>query len=269
MGIKLYPHAATKTPTIGTDDTHGLDSAFGYLPSASAQTYAMATVTGPTAPLQFTSGGTLKSFVSDAIESAITISGNITINIRAKVDNAAANATVEIKILRVDSTGAILSTVVAVAPSPIPAALTTTDAAINYTVTPTSTTFAADDRIVVQIYIDDANAVNMVTGHTVTISIDAGNGSTVAGDTWVQFTENIPFKVSAVIAPTPQTPIQAVAGASAYRWPESRLPVEMRGNDGTLGRLVFWMAANPDPTGAYYNGPGPLTDIVVVRWPSA
>lgn len=42
-------------------------------------------------------------------------------------------------------------------------------------------------------------------------------------------------------------------------------PVLMRGYDGTLLAEVYWMANTIDSTGAEYAGPGPLTDIVVVK----
>lgn len=42
-------------------------------------------------------------------------------------------------------------------------------------------------------------------------------------------------------------------------------PVLMRGYDGTLLAQAYWMANTIDSTGAEYAGPGPLTDIVVVK----
>jgi hypothetical protein len=46
------------------------------------------------------------------------------------------------------------------------------------------------------------------------------------------------------------------AGGVTYR---------MRGYDTTLTQTVFWSAPIVDSTGAYYGGPGPLTDILVQK----
>jgi len=40
---------------------------------------------------------------------------------------------------------------------------------------------------------------------------------------------------------------------------------EMRAQDGSLGHPVFWTAGLIDTTGAFYTGPGPLTDVVVFK----
>lgn len=37
----------------------------------------------------------------------------------------------------------------------------------------------------------------------------------------------------------------------------------MRARDATLASIVFWSAPEVDAVGAFYTGPGPLTDIVV------
>lgn len=42
-------------------------------------------------------------------------------------------------------------------------------------------------------------------------------------------------------------------------------PVLMRGYDGTLLAQAYWMANTIDSTGAEYTGPGPLTNIVVIK----
>lgn len=39
----------------------------------------------------------------------------------------------------------------------------------------------------------------------------------------------------------------------------------MRGFDGTLNDYVYWSAQQPDPGGARYSGPGPLSDVVVTH----
>jgi hypothetical protein len=37
----------------------------------------------------------------------------------------------------------------------------------------------------------------------------------------------------------------------------------MRAYDTTLAQYVYWFTASLDAAGIYYDGPGPLTDIVV------
>lgn len=37
----------------------------------------------------------------------------------------------------------------------------------------------------------------------------------------------------------------------------------MRAYDTTLGQYVYWRTADLDPTGEFYDGPGPLVDIVL------
>lgn len=39
----------------------------------------------------------------------------------------------------------------------------------------------------------------------------------------------------------------------------------MRGRDTTLAVIVFWTASYLDSAGATYVGPGPLTDVVLMR----
>lgn len=272
MSTKIYLHAATATPTVGTDSTHYADTSPGAVVPASATTYVTSTVTGPTAPIQTTTtgGGAALTWISAPISNAVTIAGTATINIRAKVDNAAANATVEGQILRLDSGGNILSTVVAVPPVTIPSSLTTSDAAINYTATPSSTAFSVGDLIGFRIFIDDGNAATMATGHTVTISIDAGQGLATAGDTWIQFTEQVIMQLSGQLDGYSIADLSNTERSkTGYLWPSPNIPgvvvtYKMRATDTTLVATVYWIATIIDSTGSQYTGPGPLTNIVRV-----
>src|SRR5207245_11800732 len=58
--------------------------------------------------------------------------------------------------------------------------------------TPTSTSFAVGDRIVVRWWINDAGG-NMGSNKTVTTDYD-GKTAAADGDTWVQFNENLSFQ---------------------------------------------------------------------------
>jgi hypothetical protein len=67
------------------------------------------------------------------------------------------------------------------------------------TLTPTSTTFAAGDRLVVVIYNDDGNGVTEASGRNWTLDYDAATG--VDGDTYLSFTETLSFAADANNAP--------------------------------------------------------------------
>lgn len=218
MAQKLYLRAVSGTPTVGTDQTRQATTDPGVAALASATLLTMATVAGPTAPLQYTNGGTPITWISPAVAVAITISGTITINLRGKVSAAAANATLEASVVHLDSSGNVLSTIAAVPPAAIPAAMGPSDAAVSYTVTPTSTSLAVGDHIGIRVYIDDGNGVNMAAGQTVTLSLDANNATAGQGDSWVQFTETVQYLLSGTLETPPPADIVATPGASGQTW---------------------------------------------------
>jgi hypothetical protein len=105
-----------------------------------------------------------------------------------------ANAAINCIIQRLDSTGAIISTIVQTART---VELGTSSAVANFTATPTSTNMKKGDRFRVRVYFDDA-ASDMVTGHTCTFSYASPNAA-VDGDSWVQFTET--FGLTSPVVP--------------------------------------------------------------------
>ncbi|MBI4457919.1 hypothetical protein HY633_03075, partial [Candidatus Uhrbacteria bacterium] len=147
------------------------------------------TVTPPTTATQFTktNGGTGQIWYTNPLN-AVTVSGNVTFNLRAKESATSANSTITAELLRADNSGAILSTIVSVQLSQ--SELTTTDAAKNWTKAPTSTALSAGDRLAVRVYIDDGSGVTMGNGRTVTMTID-GPSAGAAGDSYVQLTEAV------------------------------------------------------------------------------
>ena len=148
------------------------------------------TVAGPTSGVQITktAGGTLLAWISAPLASAGTISGTVTLNTWASESAAPANSGMQVTVHKYSggSEGAaFLNTEKGTE-------LTTSIANQNWTGTPTSTSFAIGDRIVVKWWINDAGG-NMGTGKTVTADYD-GTGAGADGETYVQFTENLSFQ---------------------------------------------------------------------------
>lgn len=140
-------------------------------------------VTGPTAGLV---GSGLH--YSDPVGTAFTMSGTITFNTWISESSMNANATIRCAIFRVSSLG-VLTLVI---DSSFGTEAGTSAAVANWTGSPTSTDFAVGDRILVVFGWDDATAVTMGNGFTLTMNY---NGATAAanGDTYVTFNENITF----------------------------------------------------------------------------
>lgn len=117
----------------------------------------------------------------------VTISGTVTANIWASESSMSANVAINVLIERLDPTGAIVSTILKTTRT---TELATTNAANNFTGTPTSTNMTKGDRIRIRVFGDDAGT--MASGHTFTIGY---NGATAAanGDTYVTFAEDFSF----------------------------------------------------------------------------
>ena len=145
------------------------------------------TVAGPTAAVQCTAtaGGTVLSWFTVPL-SAVTVSGTITFNIRARESMVQANAGMQVKVERTDRAGTVQSTVV---DSEFGTELTTTDAAQNWTAASTSTDLSEGDRLKISLFINDAGG-NMASGHTVTASYDGATAG-AAGDSYVTFNETV------------------------------------------------------------------------------
>lgn len=144
------------------------------------------TAAGPTAGVQLTesAGGAVTSWMTNCLQ-AVTISGTITFNIRGLESNALANAGFQVKVERCNAAGVVQSTIVN---SERGTEMGTSDAANNWTASPTSTALSDGDRLKITVYANDAGG-NMTSGRTVTISLD-GPTAAAAGDSYVTFTEN-------------------------------------------------------------------------------
>lgn len=186
---KLYLLDDASTAVLATGEERRLSKTRG----AASVNYIKNTVTGavtpPTAATQFTkaAGGAVQTWYTLPLE-AMTVTGNVTFNIRALESAAQANATVTAVLYKADSAGVLTSTIAAAALAR--AELTITDAAQVWNVTPTPTALANGDRLALRLYIDDAAAVTMASGRTVTVSL-GGPTSGVAGDSWIQVLEEI------------------------------------------------------------------------------
>lgn len=138
-----------------------------------------------------TAGGQVLTWFTPGVTEGLTISGTVTVNIRGLESANTVNAGRGILIERTNSAGVVQSTIVA--NTTVPAVITeygTTDGANGAaTYTPTSTAMAAGERIKITLKV--RNVGTMGTG-TVTNSHD-GPASGAAGDTWVQFNEDIRF----------------------------------------------------------------------------
>src|SRR3954465_11733266 len=125
--------------TIGTDTTKQVLASRG----AASATTTITTVTGAvTPPTTATQIGTTKiSWLSPPLK-GVTISGSVTINLRAAESANSGNATVEAQVFRVTGGNTIGATIVAVPPGTIPTEVALAGSSINYSVTPTSTTLS-------------------------------------------------------------------------------------------------------------------------------
>src|SRR5436190_2320567 len=127
-------------------------------------------------------------WISPPLDADVTISGTITFNLWASENNMSANVAINCIIERVNSQGAIVSTICQTARTTELAV--TTRAVNNFTATPTSTNMNKGDRLRFRIFGDDAGT--MASGFTWDFSY---GGATAAsdGDSYVQFTETFGF----------------------------------------------------------------------------
>lgn len=139
------------------------------------------TAGGTEIQLTQTAGGTLMEWVSGYATSAFTLSGTVTAGMVARESANATNAKLRAKVWRRVTAG----TETLVATLDMGSELLTTDAAYTWTVTPTSTSFAVNDRLVVRFYATNQGtmAAGSVTSRT------AGTN----GQNFIQINENVTF----------------------------------------------------------------------------
>lgn len=136
-----------------------------------------------------------RCWLSRPLAAAVTISGTVTFNIWALESSMSANATLKVKVFRISNTGTVVSTIIDSTRTSA-TELGTSDAAINWTDTPTSTNMAKGDRIMVVIYATDSSGATLASGFTWTVNY-AGTTGGASGDSYVQFNESLTFSTAA------------------------------------------------------------------------
>lgn len=147
-----------------------------------------------------TAGGTPTVWISSPLSSGVTISGTITPNLWALESAVQCNCGARYEVLRWDvSVGGIVSSLGISSDGGLSEWGTSAAVRTGPTLTPTSTSFNAGDRIVILIYNDDGNGVTQANNRNWTLDYDAGTG--VDGDTYLSFTETISFSAESNNAP--------------------------------------------------------------------
>jgi len=164
----------------------------------SATTATAASIAGTTVGIEFVSGAVALEWLSEPLSADFTISGTITGNLWGLESTMNDNTAINFVVDKVDgATGAVTQ----IAKSARVTELGTTPATVNnFPVTPTSTACKRGDRLRIRPFIDDIGTA-MIVG-TTTFSYN-GPTAAVAGDSYVQFTENLTFEPAA--APTGST----------------------------------------------------------------
>lgn len=168
-----------------------LDTARGAVVTGAAR----ATVTGPTNGLECVDSTlTSNEFISPPIDQDVTISGTITFNVWMAESNMNANVSAGVVIDRLDSTGAVVSTIVS-SPRNVEVPVSTPTAQ-NWTASPSSTAMLKGDRLRIRLYGDDASGgTNMAASFTFTGSWSGPTGGS-NGDTFITFTETFGFQTT-------------------------------------------------------------------------
>lgn len=160
---------------------------------ASATSLLGDAVAGPTDGVEagFISGsGAPVEWFSLPFAADTTISGTITLNLRASESSSTVNAAINAIIERMGPTGSVISTI---AQTSRTTELGTSESANNFTVSPTSTTLQKGDRLRVRVYVDDSVDGNMAASSgSIAFYYDGPTGA-ASGDSYLTFTEDFSF----------------------------------------------------------------------------
>lgn len=124
---------------------------------------------------------------------AFTLSGSVTVSCRASESNGQANAGMRYRLYKWTRSGGLSAALLTLTQA---AELTTTDAAVSLSGTPTSTAFATGDVLVLEVAITNVGGT-MGSGRTVTVTHD-GATSGAAGDSYWTINENVLLKQRAM-----------------------------------------------------------------------
>jgi hypothetical protein len=151
---------------------------------AAITTTTTTTASGTNITITATAGGQALSWFSEPLANAVTIAGSITLNIRCRESATNVNAGIALLIERTNNAGVVQSTVSARAVIGTEAG--TTESARNAARTPTSTAFAAGDRIKVTLSVINVGTMGAGTFNT----YHDGPAAAGSGDSYLTFTEN-------------------------------------------------------------------------------
>ena len=143
-----------------------------------------------------TAGGELMTFITGRSPSAgWTLAGLVSFSLWAEESQSKANCGIMAHLLKRTAAGVETEIDTGWAYG-APDEITAVSAAeYLWTATPTSTNFAADDRLMLAVYI--INVGTMATGYTCTLTYAAAPAAT--GDSFLQLTENVTFKNPTVL----------------------------------------------------------------------
>lgn len=194
----LYLNSSTSSLTVDGDDAvaRNLKTSRGSALASFVKDTQAGPVTPPTTGTQWTinSASDQKiSWLSDPVASTTFLSGIATINAWAKDNSTAANVAITGEILRVDSSGVILGTVVSCLLNRIE--LGQTASPQNWTKTMTNTTLEVGDRLAVRFYVSDASGFTMAAGYLATIYFNTQNPGT-SGDSFISLPQTISFQAA-------------------------------------------------------------------------
>lgn len=180
-------HRGTNTAKLNTNASGWFAKALSTSRGAGAINRGVVSVAGATNGIEAEDSNLPIEWISEPLNQDITISGTITFNLRGLELSMNANAAINAIIERLDSQGAIVSTIVQTARV---TELGTTEAAANFTATPTSTNMLKGDRFRIRVYFDDAGT--MAAGFGLQFWFD-GPTAAASGDSFVTFTETFGF----------------------------------------------------------------------------
>jgi hypothetical protein len=193
----------TLCPTPNPQEARGLPPSAGDAPHAANTTQGAAgtpenhsgnTTNGPADFL-------LGAWISDPLSADFTISGTVTFNFWMLENNMSANVGAKGVVKRVAASTGALSTIVSSAKG-TELGFSGSTTVQNWTAAPSSTPMTKGDRIWIEVRYTDVGT--MATGFSCRVDYDTAAGT--AGDSWVQFTENLTFATAAasgtVIYPT-------------------------------------------------------------------
>lgn len=148
------------------------------------QNYGTTTTAGGTKiQLTSTAGGTAIQWFSQPFTEAVTISGNVYVQLRGIESAATVNAGFSVLVERCDNAGAVLSTIIP--DTAVGGELPTAFGIVSANITPTSTAMSGGERVKVTVF-----AVNVGTMGAGTVNISV-NQAALGNASYVQFNEDI------------------------------------------------------------------------------